>query len=102
MQLLSFPFALTGSGAVATVEDGTEEALSQALAVLVCTRKGERPSAPAFGITDPTFDELDVAEVNAALDAFGPEIRVTALRSTPRTDLIEDAELEWEYADAGT
>jgi phage baseplate assembly protein W len=98
MELLSHPFRLTPAGYAETVTEGTEADVEQALAVLIGTRKGERPQVPHFGVTDPTFSALDAAEANAALAVFGPQIRVTRIERTPRTDTTEDVRVEWEWA----
>lgn len=73
MDLLSHPFRLGVDGRVVTVEDGTDDAVAEAIAVTALTRKGERVLVPDFGLSDPTFAELDVAELAAALATFGPD-----------------------------
>lgn len=77
MDLLSFPPRLRPDGTFATVEDGSDDANREAIALLCLTRKGERPLVPDYGITDPVASELDVAELNAALETFGPPLLVT-------------------------
>lgn len=77
--VLAHPFRLAGSVA-AVVDDTTDAGLAQELGVLVSTRRGERPMSPAWGVTDPAFDRLDLAEVNAALQLYGPDsVEVTEL-----------------------
>lgn len=73
MDVLSHPFRLGPTGSAVTVLDGSTDANVEAIAVLALTRKGERILVPAFGITDPAFDEVDPAELNAGLATFGPE-----------------------------
>jgi hypothetical protein len=99
MELLSHPFRLDPAGAAATVTEGTEVEIEEALSILVSTRKRERELVPDFGVTDPTFAELDLAEMNAALAVFGPDVVVSRLRRSPRTDIAEDVELEWRLPD---
>ena len=72
VDLLAHPFRVGPDGAVVTVAEGSDDAIAQAIAVTALTRKGERPYVPDFGVTEPTFADLDVAELNAALDTFGP------------------------------
>lgn len=73
MDLLSHPFRLGVDGRVVTVEDGTDDAVAEAIAVTALTRKGERVLVPDFGVTEPVFAEVDVTEINATLATFGPE-----------------------------
>lgn len=84
-RVLAHPFRLTGSN-VATVEDGSDAGLIQAAAVLVTTRRGERPLVPAFGISDPAFGNLSMAEINAGLTMFGPAISVDFIQVQPLDD----------------
>jgi hypothetical protein len=77
VNLISHPFRLAANGAVATVEDGTDEAAAEAVAVVALTIKGERDLVPDFGVTDPSFDVLSVAEVNGTLDDFAYAATVT-------------------------
>lgn len=93
MDLLSHPFRLEANGAVATVEDGTEEAAAEGIAVLVLTRRGERDLVPGFGMTDPTFDALSVAELNVGLAEYSPDVIVTDVAITYTTDRTERIEL---------
>lgn len=98
MDLLSHPFRLKTNGAVATVEDGTERAQVEAIAVLVLTHKGERDLVPGYGITDPVFDKVGLAEVNLGLLDYGPDVRVTDIAITHPTDTVERVELVFEEA----
>lgn len=70
--VLAHPLRLAGSS-VALVDDTSDAGLAQELAVLMTTRRGERPMLPSWGVTDPTFDALDVAEVNGVLQLHGPD-----------------------------
>ena len=73
MDVLSHPFRLDPTGSAATVLDGSTDANVEAIAVLAMTRKGERVLVPGFGITDPAYAEVDVAELNTGLATYGPE-----------------------------
>lgn len=79
MDLLSHPFRLKPNGAVAKVEDGTASADAEGLAVMALTRRGERDQLPTFGIPDPVFDTLSVADLNVGLRDYGPELTVVAV-----------------------
>lgn len=93
MQLLSHPFRLEASGAVATVEDGTEEAAAEGIAILALTRLGERDLVPGFGISDPAFDTMSIDELNVGLSEYGPAVTVTDVTITHPTDTLERVEL---------
>lgn len=93
---LSFPFRLTTTGAVATVEHGSDAEVDEAIAVLVLTNIGERPMAPDYGVPDPTFDALHIGDVQAGVSTFGPAgVRVTALDMKPVTDTQAVAQISW-------
>ena len=81
MRLLSHPFRLAG-GTVATIDQDSDEATAEGIAVLVLTRKGERTLVPEFGVSDPTFRTLSEAEVNVGIADFGPASEVTGLTIT--------------------
>jgi phage baseplate assembly protein W len=84
-QVFAHPFRLAGN-AVAKVEDGSDAGLAQQIAVLATTRRGERPMVPAFGVTDPVFSSLSLAELNAGLAMFGPRVSVTGVDVDPVDD----------------
>lgn len=96
MELLSHPFRLEANGAVATVEDDTEEAYAEGIAVLALTRKGERDLVPDFGLTDPAFNELSLAELNVGLTDFGPPVEVTDVAIEYPTDTTERVVIAFE------
>lgn len=89
-RVIAHPFRLDTAGNVAAVEDGSDDANDQAVAVLISTRQGERPLVPAFGVPDPVFGELAAADVAAGLAAFGPDLTVVEVAATPSSDTVED------------
>lgn len=97
MDVISHPFRLAPTGAVATVLDGSTAANTEALAVLALTRKGERVLVPGFGIPDPVFDDVDVAEINAGVAMFGPEgVSVTGITITHPDARTASVRIEFE------
>lgn len=78
-RILSHPFRLGRSGQAVTVEQDTDEANAEQLAVLVLTRLGERTLVPTFGIPDPTFGELDAGALTAAVELHGPPVSIEQL-----------------------
>lgn len=98
MRLLAHPFRLERNGAVATVEDDTDDANAQAIAVLALTRKGERVLVPRFGLTDPLFARVALADLNLGLTDYGPPVRVTDLATTYPDDRTERVVLTYATA----
>ena len=86
MMTLSYPFRLTPNGKIALVEQGSLDHDVELVAVLIGTRKGERELVPDFGMTDPTFAELDEAELTNGLKTFGPDVKATITSVTARTE----------------
>ena len=100
---LSFPFRLTPTGAVATVERGSDAEIDEAIAVLCLTTIGERRMRPGFGVPDPAFAGLFVGDVQVGLDEHGPEgITVIAVDSTPVNNSQEVADIRWTRDAEGT
>lgn len=85
-RILSHPFRLNLAGTVATVDQDTEQADAEQLAVLALTRVGERPLVPAFGMTEPTFATFDVADFAAGVATFGPPVDIVNVTATPAGD----------------
>lgn len=85
--ILSHPFRLSLNGSAATVEDGTEAAAAEAVAVLALTLRGERPMCPAFGVSDPAFAGYDAGELAAGLALFGPDgVVIDGVAAAPVND----------------
>lgn len=98
--VLAHPFALAGN-AVAVVDDGSDTGAAQEIALLCATRLGERELVPGYGIPDPAFDALELAEINAGLTLYGPPgVSVTDLAVTlDPTGLIAAAVLTFDRTD---
>lgn len=94
-RVLAHPFRITTAGTVATIDDATDEADAQAIAVLVSTRQGERPLVPLFGVPDPVFGDLTVADVAAGLATFGPPLIVDGIDYTPISDTVETVTIRY-------
>lgn len=80
--VLAHPVRLLPAGNLATVEAGTTAEHAQSLAILIASRRGERPLAPTYGITDPAFDALDAGELAAVVAVFGPPVTITEVTTT--------------------
>jgi hypothetical protein len=94
--MLSFPVRLTPTGSLATVEEGSDAAIEEAIASLCLTPIGERPMRPTYGVPDPAFAGLHVGDVQVGLDEHGPEgVTVLSVTSTPHNNTQEVADIRW-------
>jgi hypothetical protein len=93
---ISFPFRLTPTGSVATVEEGSDAAIDEAIAVLCLTIIGERRMRPTYGVPDPAYAGLYVGDVQVGLDEHGPEgVTVVSVDATPINNTQEVADIRW-------
>lgn len=100
---ISFPFRLTPTGSVATVERGSDAEIDEAIAELVLTTIGERPMRPGFGVPDPAFSGLFVGDVQVGLNEHGPQgVIITAVTSTPKNNSQAVADITWSRSAEGT
>jgi hypothetical protein len=93
-RILAFPFRLAPNGSVATVEQETDQADREQIAVLALTRRGERPLVPGFGILDPAFGGFDPGALSAAVAVYGPPrtiTDVTVVADTETSQVVEVA-----------
>lgn len=95
VRIISHPFRLAPGGNVATVEQDTDAANAEQIAVLAMTRAGERPMVPGFGLTDPAFAGFRPAELAAGLKAWGPPVAVGDITSRPADDATELVTVEF-------
>lgn len=79
--ILSHPFRLH-AGRVATVEQDSDTADAEQIAVLALTRLGERPLVPGFGMTDPTFVGFDEGELRGGVAVYGPPVTIHRVTTT--------------------
>jgi hypothetical protein len=89
-RILAHPFRLLGNGSVATVEQSSDEAHAEQLAVLALTRRGERVLVPGFGVGIDAFSRVDAAELAAGVALYGPAVRLTGVDVTARNDTTLD------------
>lgn len=94
--VLSHPFRIGPDGRAAVVEDGTDQAHAEAIAVHLLTRQGERELVPEFGTPDPVFGEVTAEALNTALDTFGPPVTVTAVTTVPTSDTSHRVDVTYE------
>lgn len=78
MRIISHPMRLDGSGAVVCIDDSSDRAACELAGHVVSTLAGERPLAPAYGLTE--VDPVLVAGVVALCE---PEIDVISATVAP-------------------
>lgn len=89
--VISHPFRLgAADGRIATVTQGSEREVAERLAVILLTRRGERPMATQFGIIDPAFNRVEQSDIAFAVNLYGPEIEISDVREV----FINDRTLE--------
>ena len=97
----SFPFRIGGDGSIATVEEGSEQAIEEAIAVAMLTRVGERITVPTFGAVDPAFAGVEAGALQRHLDDFGPSITITSVTTHTQTPHTEAVTVAWEQREPG-
>ena len=95
-RILSHPFRLSGNS-VATVEQDSDAGHSEQLLVLLTTRRGERSLVPTFGVSDPAFGVLDVAEARMAAALHGPPVQVLAVKARVTSATTQEVEVEYAF-----
>jgi hypothetical protein len=97
-RILRYPFQISLDGRAATVEQDSEQAAREQIAVLALTRAGERALRPGFGLTDPTFDGFQPSELAAKLELYGPPVELGDITVTPRSADVQHVEILFEPA----
>lgn len=93
--ILSFPFRLNGNGTVATVEQGSDQANAEQLAVLLTTIQGERPLALGFGLPDPAFSGIAPGVISAQVAKWGPNVSLASITVVPASQLQSNVTIEF-------
>lgn len=88
-RVISFPFRLGSDGGIATVEQGSDVEIDEAIVIAVLVSPGERIQCPTFGVADPAFQGFEIGALQRHLLDFGPRVDVTALD----VRLLDDAAL---------
>lgn len=92
----SIPFRIGGDGSIATVEEGSDPAIEEAIAVAMLTRPGERITVPTFGATDPAFTGVEAGSLQRHLDDFGPNVVITSVTTRQQPPHTEAVTVAWE------
>lgn len=93
--ILSHPFRLLPNGTIATVEQQSDTADAEQIAVLVLTRLRERTLVPGFGIPDPAFRGVSSSAVAAGISHFGPPVNLVAITAKNLTDGEQAVKIEF-------
>jgi hypothetical protein len=78
MQNLSHPIRFDSSGAMVTIDEGSDRHAAQLAGVIISTGIGERSLAPEYGLIDPTGSPVSAGLISAAVSRCEPELTVTA------------------------
>lgn len=92
----SFPFRVGGDGTIATVVEGSDLAVEEAIAVAMLTRRGERVTVPTFGVDDPAFVGVEAGALQRHLDDFGPGVVITGVTTRRQPRHVEAVTVAWE------
>lgn len=71
--ILSVPFRLDNTGAVATAVQGSDQANAEQIGVILSTIQGERDLYPTFGLPDPAFQGIATGIIAAQVALWGPD-----------------------------
>ena len=99
-RLISFPFRLDATGAVASVEQDSDSEIDEQIAVAMLTRPGERFTVPTFGVNDPAFDGFLLSALQRHCIDFGPDVDVTTVETNRKTEGREQVVINWERRSA--
>lgn len=88
--ILSHPFRLSANGTAATVDQGSDQANAEQVAVLCSTIQGERIVLPAFGVPDPAFAGITPGVIAAQVAKWGPTVTIRSVTANPVTDSDTD------------
>lgn len=90
-RVLSYPFRLSTDGGLATVDQDSDQADTEEVAMVLLTVRGERALVPGFGIEDPAFGGLRAPEVIAAVTRWVPGVTVTDVAVSADSDTTQRA-----------
>lgn len=99
MRVLSHPLRFDSSGALVTIDDGSDRHAAELGGVIIATGSGERPLAPEYGMPDPTASGVSADIVAAAVTRCEPELTVTAASVDPSTSDLATVRLSVTWAE---
>jgi phage baseplate assembly protein W len=72
VQRLALPLMVAPGGHLASLEQDSPEEIAQSVALVIATRPGERRSVADYGMEDPVFGGLDIADMVAVVAEWEP------------------------------
>jgi len=78
MRVLSHPLRFDNSGALVTLEQGSDLHAAELAGVTIATVRGERSLAPTYGLADPTSSGVSASTVAATVGRCEPDLQVTS------------------------
>lgn len=78
MTTLKFPLEYDDNGSLVVVEDDTDEFYAQLLSLCVMTEPNTHPFSPQFGVSDPTFRDINRGLFMIQAARFFPQIEITS------------------------
>lgn len=93
--IISHPFRIGLTGHIATVEQSSDAAGAEQIALLCLTRPGERPLVPGYGLSDPTFEGFQGSELAAAVALWGPDVSIDAVDVRQLSDSVERVQVRY-------
>lgn len=98
-RVMSFPFRLDGTGAIASVEQDSDAEIDEQIALAMLVRPGERIQVPTFGVADPTFARFQLGALQRHLNDFGPAVEVLTVTDRRVADGREEVVVNWRRRD---
>jgi len=95
VRVISFPFRLDTTGAVATVEQNSDQEIEEEIALAMLVRPGERIQCPTFGVADPAYSGFVLGALQRHLIDFGPDIQVIEVGQSVLSDGREQITVAW-------
>lgn len=99
MRILSHPLRLDSSGAIVTIDDGSDRHAAELAGVIAATGIGERGLAPEYGLSDPSGSSVSPDVVAAAISRCEPELTVTSVDVDPLTSQTATVRLSVTWAE---
>jgi hypothetical protein len=93
--LISFPFRLSQTGSIVVHPEDSPEYYAELLAVLIGTVPGERTQVPLFGVSDPTFNQIDAHELTSKVNIFGPPVTIATVSTAQVSETEQDVLIEF-------
>ena len=96
MDVLSVPLKIDSEGKFVKVSVGSDEYKAQQLRAFVSTHKNERKVFPAFGMSDPTFDDFVPLElIDSIAQFYGTSLPLSEVEIVKKQGALETIEINF-------